>query len=116
MDLPELVNFCLSLPETEEATPFGPDVLVYKIHGKLFALTQPDEFPARVNLKCDPARAEELREQYPNHILPGYHMNKKHWNTLILDGALPSTLIKELIEHSYHLVAPKVRAQRKKST
>jgi predicted DNA-binding protein (MmcQ/YjbR family) len=107
MDLPDLISYCLSLPHVEEATPFGPDVLVYKIEGKLFALTQPDEFPARVNLKCDPARAEELRDQYPKSILPGYHMNKRHWNTLILDGSLPPTLVRELIDLSYQLVSPK---------
>jgi predicted DNA-binding protein (MmcQ/YjbR family) len=107
MDLPDLIAYCLSLPNVEEATPFGPDVLVYKIQGKLFALTQPDEYPVRVNLKCDPARAEELRDQYPKSILPGYHMNKRHWNTLMLDGSLPPPLIRELIDHSYQLVSPK---------
>ena len=104
MDLPDLIAYCLSLPSVEEATPFGPDVLVYKIQGKLFALTQPDEYPVRVNLKCDPERAIELREQY-SAIIPGYHMNKKHWNTLVLDGSLRDSLICSLIDDSYLLVA-----------
>ena len=69
----------------------------------MFALTSPDEFPARINLKCDPERAAVLRDEYDS-IIPGYHMNKRHWNTLILDGSLPSKLVRELIDHSYRLV------------
>lgn len=103
MDLPDVIAHCLSKPGAEETTPFGPDVLVYKVGGKMFALTVPDDFPARVNLKCDPERAEELREEYES-VIPGYHMNKRHWNTLILNGALPSKLVRELIDHSYDLV------------
>lgn len=83
--------------------PFGPDVLVYKVGGKAFALTVPDQFPSRMNLKCDPERAIALREEY-EAIVPGYHMNKRHWNTLMLDGSLPSKLVRELIDHSYDLV------------
>ena len=109
MDLPDLIALCLSLPDVEESTPFGPDVLVYKTHGKIFALTQPDSFPVTVNLKCDPARAETLRETYPGKIVPGYHMNKRHWNTVKLDGSLPPALIPELVRHSYLLVAPKAK-------
>jgi predicted DNA-binding protein (MmcQ/YjbR family) len=81
----------------------------------MFALTVPEEFPARINLKCDPERAVILRDEYES-ILPGYHMNKRHWNTLVLDGSLPSKLIGELIDHSYDLVAaslPKKRASGK---
>lgn len=104
MDLPDVIEHCLSKPGAEETTPFGPDTLVYKVKGKVFALTTPDEFPARVNLKCDPERAVVLREEYES-VIPGYHMNKKHWNTLILDGSLPSKLVRELIDHSYGLVA-----------
>jgi predicted DNA-binding protein (MmcQ/YjbR family) len=83
--------------------PFGPDVLVYKIGGKMFALVIPDDFPPSVNLKCDPDRALELRDRYED-IQPGYHMNKRHWNTLVLEGRLPAHLVRELIEHSYQLV------------
>jgi predicted DNA-binding protein (MmcQ/YjbR family) len=106
MDLPDLIAHCLAKPGAEETTPFGPDHLVYKVGGKMFALTSPDEFPPRVNLKCDPERALELRDQY-EAIIPGYHMNKRRWNTLILDGSLPEKLIRELIDHSYQLVAKK---------
>ncbi len=108
MDLPDVIAHILSKPGTEETTPFGPDALVFKVGGKMFALTSPDEFPARLNLKCDPERALALRDEYES-IIPGYHMNKRHWNTLILDGGVPSKLIRELIDHSYDLVASKGR-------
>jgi predicted DNA-binding protein (MmcQ/YjbR family) len=103
MDLPEAIAHFLSKPGAEETTPFGPEVLVYKVGGKMFALTQPGEFPASINLKCDPERASTLRDQFES-IIPGYHMNKRHWNTLILDGSVPSALVAELIDHSYDLV------------
>jgi predicted DNA-binding protein (MmcQ/YjbR family) len=102
MDLPDAIEFSLSLPAAEETVPFGPDVLVYKVGGKIFALTQPDEFPSKMNLKCDPARAISLREDH-DAIVPGYHMNKQHWNTVQLDG-ISSDLLRELIRHSYDLV------------
>jgi predicted DNA-binding protein (MmcQ/YjbR family) len=103
MNLADLCAYCLSLPGVEETTPFGPDVLVYKVGGKLFALTQPEELPHRLNLKCEPERALELRDRYED-IQPGYHMNKKHWNTITLGGRVPSKLIRELVDHSYALV------------
>ena len=103
MDLPDAIAHCLSKPGSEETTPFGPDVLVYKVGGKMFALTVPGDFPATMNLKCDPERAVALREDYTS-IIPGYHMNKRHWNTLTLDKSLPSKLVRELIDHSYDLV------------
>ncbi len=103
MDLPDAIARFLSKAGATETTPFGPDVLVYKVGGKMFALTAPDEFPARINLKCDPERSTTLRDEY-EAILPGYHMNKRHWNTLILDGSIPAKLVRELIDHSYELV------------
>lgn len=103
MDLPDAIAHILSKPGAEETTPFGPDALVYKVCGKMFALTEPDEFPAYLNLKCDPERALELRDRFAA-IAPGYHMNKRHWNTVLLDGSLPGTLVRELIDHSYDLV------------
>src|SRR6187551_1819638 len=103
MDLPDAIDLCLSLPGAEETTPFGPEVIVYKVGGKMFALATPDEVPHQVNLKCDPERSLELRDRYED-IMPGYHMNKKHWNTLNLGGRLPNALVRELIEHSYGLV------------
>lgn len=93
----------MSLPAVEETTPFGPDVLVYKVGGKLFAIVVPDEVPHRVALKCDPERALELRDRY-EEIVPGYHLNKKHWNTITIGGRVPTKLIRELIDHSYQLV------------
>ena len=103
MDLPDVISYILSKPGAQETLPFGPDTLVYKVGGKMFALTSPDEFPARLNLKCDPERALDLRDAHES-IIPGWHMNKRHWNTLILDGSLPARLVCELIDHSYDLV------------
>lgn len=103
MTLADFCAHCLALPQVEETTPFGPEVLVYKVGGKLFALTSPDDYPVTANLKCDPDRAIELRDRY-EEIQPGYHMNKRHWNTLTLEGRLTTSLIRELIDHSYQLV------------
>lgn len=114
MDLPDAISHFLSKPGAEETTPFGPDVLVYKVGGKMFALTVPDEFPARINLKCDPERACALRDEYES-IIPGYHMNKRHWNTLVLDGSLPTKLVRDLIDHSYELVVASLPKPRQSS-
>lgn len=112
MDLPDLIARCLAKPGCEETTPFGPEVLVYKVGGKMFALTDPGDFPPRVNLKCDPDRAVELRGEF-DAITPGYHMNKRHWNTLVLDGSIPADLIAGLLDHSYELVVASLpRAKR----
>ncbi|MBK9566433.1 MAG: MmcQ/YjbR family DNA-binding protein [Saprospiraceae bacterium] len=104
MDIVQFTEFCLSKPGVSESFPFGGDTLVFKVSGKIFALTGIDTIPFRVNLKCDPAWALELREEYED-IIPGYHMNKKHWNTVTMEGGLEISLIKKLIDHSYHLVA-----------
>lgn len=110
MDLPDAIAHCLRQPGAEETTPFGPDALVYKVAGKMFAITAPDDLPPRMNLKCDPERALDLRDRYPG-ITPGWHMNKKHWNTVLLDGSVPAALIRELIEHSYRLVVDSLPAK-----
>lgn len=102
MNIEEIRNYCLRKKGTEESFPFDEVTLVIKIGGKMFILIALDRDPA-VNLKCDPEKAIELRESYPA-IVPGYHMSKKHWNTLQLDGSLPDRLIIELIDHSYNLV------------
>lgn len=98
-------DFCLTFKDVEECQPFGPEHLVYKIKGKMFLLLSLDEIPPRVNVKTDPERSIELRESYPDNILPGYHMNKKHWNTLVLNARLSSSLVQELITASYALVS-----------
>jgi predicted DNA-binding protein (MmcQ/YjbR family) len=103
MTLEDFCAHCLALPGAEETTPFGPEVIVFKVSGKMFATAAPDELPYRVNLKCDPDRALELRDRYED-IIPGYHMNKRHWNTLTLSSRLPNALTLELIHHSYALV------------
>jgi predicted DNA-binding protein (MmcQ/YjbR family) len=96
-------DYCLSKPKATEGTPFGPDNIVFKIEGKMFALLALDEVPAAVNLKCDPDLALELRDRY-EQVQPGYHMNKKHWNTVVLDGVIPENEISGMIDHSYDLV------------
>ncbi|MFE5792483.1 MmcQ/YjbR family DNA-binding protein [Streptomyces sp. NPDC056503] len=94
--------FCLEFADATEEFPFGPDTSVFKVAGKLFALSRLDGEPLRVNLKCDPEDAVRLREEYPA-ITPGYHMNKRHWNTVEVAG-LPDRMVRELVEDSYDLV------------
>jgi predicted DNA-binding protein (MmcQ/YjbR family) len=106
MTLGDLIDYALTKPETEETLPFGPDVLVLKTNGKSFLLISLNSDPVQFNAKCDPEKALQLRESYDG-ILPGYHMNKKHWNTVLLDGTLPLQLVRELIDHSYELVRPR---------
>lgn len=104
MDIEQLQEYCLSKAGAEETLPFGPDTLVYKVAGKAFLLTSlTNEEGLRFNVKCDPDKAEELREQY-SCVLPGYHMNKKHWNTVVVDGSVSNKQLKEWIDHSYQLV------------
>lgn len=107
MNIEQLQEYCLQKPGVEETLPFGPDTLVYKVNGKMFLLTGLERHPLQFNVKCDPDRAIELREEYPEHVLPGYHMNKKHWNTIIADGTIPQEQIREFIDHSYELVRGK---------
>lgn len=97
--------------QSSEDFPFGPDAYVYKVAGKIFAILSETASVARVNLKCDPAEAIMLRDIFPA-VTPGYHMNKQHWNTLLLDGSVPENEVKRQIEHSYQLVVrslPKAR-------
>ena len=104
MDLAQFLEYCLSKPRATEGTPFGPDVLVFKVSGKMFALAALDEVPTTVNLKCDPDLALELRDRY-EQVTPGYHMNKKHWNTVGIEGGIPDPELRKMIDHSYDLVA-----------
>ena len=107
MDIESVRTYCLEKKGTTESMPFDNKTLVFKVMDKMFALTSLDTIPLRINLKCDPGRAVELREYY-DQISPGYHMNKTHWNTVLLDGMLPKSLVDELIDHSYDLVVQKL--------
>ncbi|MEU9244666.1 MmcQ/YjbR family DNA-binding protein [Streptomyces shenzhenensis] len=100
----QLRAFCLSFNAAEEDFPFSPDVSVFKVLGKMFALSWTAAEPLKVNLKCDPDDAVRLRTDHEGLIAPGYHMNKRHWNTVTVDGGLPDRLVRELIEDSYDLV------------
>lgn len=106
MDIEAIRSYCLGMDDVTEGFPFGEETLVFKAGGKIFLLLALDEQPARMNVKCDPDRAIVLRETYAS-VLPGYHMNKKHWNTIVLDGALDTSAIKNEIAHSYQLITAK---------
>ena len=103
MEIDNIINYCLKKEFVEECLPFDKDTLVFKVKGKMFLLVALETLPLQINVKCQPEKAIELREQYPD-ILPGYHMNKKHWNTIILTGQLPLDEVHDLIRHSYILV------------
>lgn len=104
MNIEQFRNYCLSKKGVEETFPFGEDTLVFKVMSKMFALTGLETHPASANLKCDPERAIELREEFDGLIRPGYHMSKVHWNTVELERNIPHELLTELIDHSYNLV------------
>jgi predicted DNA-binding protein (MmcQ/YjbR family) len=107
MDLESFREYCLRKPNATEEMPFGPDVLVFKVGGKMFALAALDEVPATANLKCAPDLALELRDRY-EQVRPGYHMNKKHWNTVEIDGGIPDAELGEMIDHSFDLVVQRL--------
>jgi len=116
MDLAKFREYCLSKANAAESTPFGPDVIVFKVSGKIFALASLDEVPATANLKCDPDLALELRDRY-EQVTPGYHMNKKHWNTVEIESGIPDIELRKMIDHSYELVVsslPKSKRVRNK--
>ncbi|MFF8590463.1 MmcQ/YjbR family DNA-binding protein [Streptomyces sp. NPDC015220] len=100
----ELRALCLSFDAAVEDFPFNPETSVFKVRGKLFALSALDARPLRVNLKCEPENAVRLRGEHPGLIVPGWHMNKRHWNTVTVDAQLPDRLVRELVEDSYDLV------------
>ena len=113
MDLAEFREYYLTKLGASEETPFGPDVLVFKVGGKMFALAALDEVPTTVNLKCDPDLALDLRDRY-EQVRAGYHMNKKHWNTVEIESGIPDIELRKMIDHSYKLVIerlPKSRAK-----
>jgi predicted DNA-binding protein (MmcQ/YjbR family) len=104
MDHKTVEEYVLSMPNSRLDYPFGKDVAVYKAGDKMFALISEGTDPLRISLKCDPQLAVHLREKYES-VMPGYHLNKKHWNTIVLSGQLPWDEVQDLIRHSYHLVA-----------
>ena len=104
MNLEDWRSYLLSFPASVEAMPFGPEALVYKLEGKMFALLAWTEEPMRLNLKCEPNLALHLRDTYPTHVTAGYHMNKRHWNTVRLIDELDETLVKSWIIDSYDLI------------
>lgn len=106
MDIEKLREYCISKKGVAEDFPFGEDTLVFKVGGKMFALTGLDG-DLSINLKCDPELAIELRERYPA-VQPGYHMNKTHWNTVFIDGSVSDKLVCEWIDHSYDIVVSKM--------
>jgi predicted DNA-binding protein (MmcQ/YjbR family) len=114
MDGVDFREYCLSKLNVTEWTPFGETVLVFKVAGKMFALMSVEEVPATANLKCDPDLALELRDRY-EQVRPGYHMNKKHWNTVEIESGIPEAELRRMIDHSYNLVVQSLpRAKRSK--
>ncbi len=103
MNIESYREYCLAKPGVTEGFPFDEKTLVFKVMGKMFALADVDEFVS-INLKCDPELAVELREKYEGTVLPGYHMNKKHWNTMVVNGALNDEELRHWTNHSYDLV------------
>ena len=110
----ELRDHLLSFTAAEEAFPFGPNTSVFKVGGKMFALSRLGADSLRVSLKCEPRLAEALREAHAA-VIPGYHLNKRHWNTVILDGSLPDQMVKDMIEDSYDLVVSRLPAFRRRA-
>jgi predicted DNA-binding protein (MmcQ/YjbR family) len=111
MDQHELKKQCLALPGAVEDFPFGDEVSVFKVGGKMFAMCPLDAEPLQLSVKCEPDLAAQLRATYPA-IAPGYHLNKRHWNTITLDGSLPDQMVADLLADSYDLVVaslPKAR-------
>ncbi len=104
MNIEILREYVIQKPSVTEGFPFGDTVIVFKVNGKVFLLMPLDTNPLQFNVKCDPGKAIELREGYPGSVLPGYHMNKKHWNTVIVDGTLSKKQLFEMVDESYMLV------------
>lgn len=105
IDIEEIREYALGKPSTTEGFPFDETTLVFKVNNRMFLLLALDASPHQFNVKCDPDRAIQLREAYPDSVLPGYHMSKIHWNTIVLNGKISKKLIFDWIDHSYELVA-----------
>jgi len=109
MNIEELREYCLEKPNSTESFPFDNETLVFKVNNKMFLLASIESQPLQFNVKCNPEQAIELREQYPMAVLPGYHMNNKHWNTIIINGDLSLVQLQQFIDQSYDLVAKKAK-------
>ena len=114
MDGNALRRLCLDFAGAEETFPFGPENSVFKVAGKMFALSRLDGDPLRVSVKCEPSLAEQLRAAHAA-IIPGYHLNKRHWNTIVIDGSLPEQMIADMIEDSYDLVVSRLSRARRRA-
>ncbi len=114
MDSSALRDHCLSFLGTREDFPFGPETSAFKVADRIFALSRLTERPLRVSLKCDPSLAEELRQAHAA-VIPGYHLNKRHWNTVIIDGSLSDEMIGDMVEDSYDLVVSKLSRARQRA-
>ena len=107
MNIETIREYALSFESVSEGFPFGESVLVFKVKAKIFLLLPLDNYQLQFNVKCHPEKAIELREEFPDSVFPGYHMNKKHWNTVVVDGRISDKLLKEMIMDSYFLVKGK---------
>lgn len=116
MDIESLRKYALGKPSVTEGFPFGENVLVFKAFGKMFLLMSLDEQPLRFNVKCDPEKAMEWRERYPESVLPGHHMNKTHWNTVLVNGSLSVAQLKEMVDDSYRLITAKPTRNKRHSS
>jgi predicted DNA-binding protein (MmcQ/YjbR family) len=110
----ELRDRCLEFAGAEETFPFGPETSVFKVEGKMFALSRLDAEELRVSVKCEPRIAEDLRAEHAA-VIPGYHLDKRHWNTVMLDGSLADEMVGEMIEDSYDLVVSKLSKARQRA-
>jgi predicted DNA-binding protein (MmcQ/YjbR family) len=110
----ELRDHCLTFPGAEETFPFTPGTSVFKVAGRMFALSRLSQTPLRVSVKCEPLLAEQLRNAHPA-VLPGYHLNKRHWNTVVIDGSLPAQMVMDMIEDSYDLVVSGLSRSRQRA-
>lgn len=114
MNIEELRSYCLNKEGATESFPFGEETLVFKVGEKIFLLTGLESHPISFNVKCDPEEAIDLREKYPNSVFPGYHMSKKHWNTIVLNNEITLDLAKTMIDKSYELIFNSLSAKVKK--
>jgi predicted DNA-binding protein (MmcQ/YjbR family) len=114
MDAAALRRRCLSLPGSTETFPFGPETSVFKVAGKMFALSRLAGDPLEISLKCEPALADQLRDAHAA-VRPGYHLNKRHWNTVTIDGSIADRLVGDMIEDSYDLVVSRLSQSRQRA-